>query len=179
MRGALADLGTPYPIHGLLPAVLQDDDMTVRFTSGLDDVLAPAIWAIDCLAAYLDPLLAPADFLHWLGTWLGEVPDENWSQPRQRRAVAEAVDLHRIRGTVVGLRLQLELASGGRAEIADSGGVSWSLTPDAELPGEDVPRLGVRVTVEDPEAVDVNALDAVIRAAKPAHVAHRLEVLGP
>ena len=88
----------------------------------------------------------------------------------------ELVELFRIRGTVAGLRRELELGSGGTVDIAESGGVSWSLKPNAGLPGEDVPRLAVRIGVADPAAVSVTALDALIRAAKPAHVVHRLEV---
>jgi phage tail-like protein len=176
MRGSTADLGTPYPLRTLLPSVLQDDWFTVRFTAGLDDVLAPAISAIDCLEAYLDPALAPSDFLRWLGDWLGEALDENWPPSRQRRAVAGAVERHRLRGTVAGLRAQLELATGGQVEIADSGGVSWSRAPGGELPGSAAPRVAVRVVVADLSELDVSAVEAVIRAAKPAHVVHRLEV---
>jgi hypothetical protein len=78
---------------------------------------------------------------------------------------------------MAGLRRQLELGTGGRVEIAESGGVGWSSKPGGELPGEDVPRLAVRITVDDPSAVDEQAIAALIRAAKPAHIVHRLEVL--
>lgn len=176
MRGALAELPSPYPIRELLPAVLQEDELTTRFTAGLDDVLSAIISVLDCLDAYLDPHVAPEDFLAWLGSWLGEVLDENWPLPRQRRAIAEAVDLHRLRGTVQGLRLQLQLASGSAVEVVDSGGVSWSSIPNAELPGSAEPRLDVRVVAD---LADAPALDALIRAAKPAYVVHRLEVRQP
>jgi len=176
MRGALAGLRSPYPIREQLPAVLQEDDLTTRFTAGLDDVLSSVISVLDCLEAYLDPHVAPEDFLVWLGSWLGEVLDENWPLARRRRAVAEAVDLHRLRGTMHGLRLQLELASGRLVELVDSGGVSWSSTPNAELSGPTEPALEVRVVAD---AADTPALDALIRAAKPAHVKHRLEVRQP
>jgi phage tail-like protein len=179
MRGTVPGLGTPYPLYTLMPAVLQEDAFTSRFTAAIDEVLAPIVSTLDCLEAYLDPGLAPADFLEWMSTWLSEVLDENWPPERQRRFVAEAVEMFRTRGTAAGLRKELELGSGGRVEIAESGGVSWSQKPNAELPGEDVPRLAVRIAVDDVSAVSSAALDALIKAAKPAHLVHRLEVLGP
>jgi phage tail-like protein len=177
MRGTVTGLGTPYPLHTLLPAVYQEDNFTPRFTAAIDEVIAPIVSSLDCLAAYLDPKLAPVDFLDWMSTWFSEVLDENWPPGRRRQFVADAVEMFRIRGTLAGLRKELELGSGGRVEIAESGGVSWSRKPNAELPGEDVPRLAVRVLVDDPDAVDRAALEALIAAAKPAYIVHRLEVL--
>jgi phage tail-like protein len=179
MRGTVTGLATPYPLHTLMPAVFQEDAFTPRFTAAIDDVLSPIISTLDCLVAYLDPLIAPVDFLQWLSSWFGEVFDESWPMERRRRFVAEAVEVFRTRGTVAGLRRELELGSGGRVEIAESGGVSWSLKPNAELPGEDVPRLAVRIVVDDISTVSETALEALIRAAKPAHLVHRLEVLSP
>src|SRR5579875_802012 len=179
MRGSVAGLGTPYPIGGLMPAIYQEDEFTMRWTGGLDDVLAPVISALDCLGAYVDPLLAPADFLPWLAGWFGAVLDENWPPGRQREAIARSAELYRQRGTVAGLRALLELATGGEVEIADSGGTSWSPLPGTELPGEDAPRVAVRVTVSDPAQVDVAALDELLTTVKPAHVIHKLEVTGP
>jgi phage tail-like protein len=179
MRGTVEGLGTPYPLHTLLPAVYQEDAFTPRLTAAMDEVLAPIVSTLDCLVAYLDPMLAPADFLNWLSSWFGEAIDENWPPERRRMFVLEAVDIFRTRGTVAGLIRELELASGGRVEIAESGGVSWSLKPLGPLPGEDVPRLAVRIVTDDASAGIHTALDALIRVAKPAHLVHRLEVLSP
>ncbi|HEY1914792.1 MAG TPA: phage tail protein I [Streptosporangiaceae bacterium] len=176
MRGTVAGLGTPYPLETMLPAVLQEDSFTRRLAAGVDEVLAPVICTLDCLEAYVNPLLAPGDFLEWVSTWFSEVLDENWPARRRRQFVAEAVGIFRTRGTVAGLRRELELSSGGRVEINESGGVAWSAAPEAGLPGEEVPRLAVRVVVEDVSTVSVAALDALISAMKPAHVIHRLEV---
>ena len=177
MRGGVEGLGTPYPLHTLMPALYQEDPFTMRLTAAIDEVLAPLISTIDCLEAYIDPMLAPEDFLLWVSSWFGEALDPEWPAPRRRRFVAEGMELFRTRGTIAGLRKQLELGTGGRVELAESGGVSWSLKPNGELPGEDVPRLAVRITVDDLSAVDENAIDVLIVAAKPAHIVHRLEVL--
>lgn len=173
MRGTVAGLRTPYPLETLLPSVLQEDSFTRRLTAGLDEVLAPIVATLDCLDSYLSPMLAPGDFLDWLASWFTEAVDETWQQERRRQFVAHAAELYRTRGTLAGLRRELELCTDGRVEVTDSGGVSWSLKPGGPLPGDLVPRLTVRVESD----ADVAGLDALIRAAKPAHVVHRLEVV--
>jgi phage tail-like protein len=175
MRGAIEGLPMPYPIETLLPAVLREDDFTRRLTAGLDEVLAPAVSTLDCLDAYLSPALAPDDFLGWLSSWFSEAADDSWPADRRRRFVAHAAELFRGRGTVAGLRRELELCTGGRVEVSDSGGVGWSHKPEARLPGEPVPRLTIRVESD----ADHGWLESIIKAAKPAHVPHRLEVAVP
>jgi len=129
MRGTTPDLGTAYPLGALLPALLQEDPLLMRFTEAIDEVLAPAISALDCLAAYVDPALAPPDYLGWLAGWVGIDLDETWPVELQRAEIARAVTLHRGRGTVDGLRQQLELVTGGQVEVVDTGGISWSVEP--------------------------------------------------
>lgn len=177
MRGGLEGLGTPYPIGAMLPAVFQEDPVAMSWTGALDEVLAPAISTLDCLAAYVDPTLAPPDFVPWLAGWLGTVLDENWPLARQREAVAECVRLFRGRGTVDGLRAMVQLATGGEVEITESGGIRWSTTPNSPLPGRAQTHLAVRVTVAKGTPVDVTALEELLVAEKPAHVPHSLEVV--
>jgi phage tail-like protein len=178
MRGAVAGMRAPQPIVTLMPAVYQEDEFTNRFTAGLDDTLAPIMSVLDCLYAYIDPALAPEDFLDWLAGWVGLELDEHTPLYRKRAAVAHAVTLYRMRGTMTGLRAHLELMSGGEAELADNGGVAWSTSPGAPLPGQDTPRLAVRVRVPNPEPGLAGVLDGVVTWAKPAHVVHRVEVVG-
>lgn len=179
MRRGIPGLGVPYPIGRLLPAVYTEDEFTMRWTEGLDEVLAPVISVLDCLGAYLDPLLAPADFLPWLAGWSGTPLDENWPLARQRMAIARSAGLYRQQGTLPGLRGLLELATGGQAEVTDNGGTAWSQVPLSPLPGQEGAHVTVRVTVSDPAQVDVPALDELLAAVKPAHVTHELEVSGP
>lgn len=180
MRGTVPGLNTPYPIAGLLPLALREDGLATRLTEGLDDVLAPVIATLDCLSAYVDPRLAPVDFLTWLGTWVGVTLDESWPLDRRRATVAQAVALYRTRGTPDGLRAHLEALTGGRVEVTDSGGVFWSTTPDspnstAATDGE--PAVVVRVTDPDPGASDPAVLHELVASAKPAHVPHRVEIV--
>ncbi|MFD9702951.1 phage tail protein I [Lentzea sp. NPDC059081] len=173
MRGVVEELPSPHPLVTLLPAVYQEDEFTVRFTGGLDAVLAPVLTVLDCLTAYVDPLLAPSDFLEWLSGWVGVEPDEDWPDLRRRTAIAAAVALHSSRGTVAGLRTHLEIVSGGQVVVTESGGVRTSATPTTEVP--DVSTwLHVRVVARSASA---GTLDAVVTAAKPVHVPHELEVV--
>lgn len=180
MRGTVAGLHSPHPLGGLMPAVFQDDSFTMRWTQALDEVLAPVPAVLDSIEAYFDPLLAPEDFLAWLAGWCGMTLDENWPLPRRRAVVSAAAELYRVRGTLAGLRRHVELVTGGRVEVADNGGVTWSATPGdlGATAGPDGPSLTIRVSVADPAELNVRALDALISAIKPAHVVHRLEVAG-
>ncbi len=176
MRAAVPGLRTPYPLGTLMPAVYQEDQVTMRWTAGLDDVLAPVISAIDCLSAYIDPMLAPDDFVLWLAGWFGTVLDENWPSSRRRAAVASSVALYRQAGTVSGLRALVELVTGGDVEIADSGGVAWSQAPNTPPPGRNEPMVEIRVRARPGAAqVALKTIDELVAAAKPAHVAHRVE----
>lgn len=177
MRGAVEGLATPYPIGGLMPAVYQEDPAAMAWTAGLDDVLAPVISTLDCIGAYIDPMLAPADFVLWLAQWFGTVLDENWPLERQRAAVAKSVALYRLSGTVAGLRELVEVVTGGRAEVTDSGGVAWSAVPNTPPPGRDEAVVEVRVSAPPGSQFDLKALEELVAAAKPAHVAHQVEVV--
>ncbi len=183
-RGTVPGLATPYRLGDLLPAVYQEfDPFIMRFTAGLDDVLAPVLSTLDCLDAYVDPLLAPEDFVEWLAGWVGATLDENAPLALRRMAVARAAELHRSRGTVTGLRTALELLTGAAVEVADSGGVTWSATPSGPPPGpapstEDGPWVAVRVTLPPDTTVSDRVIEGAVAAAKPAHVPHSVEVIG-
>lgn len=180
MRGTVAGLPTPYPLAEMLPAFLQDDPFAVRLTQAFDAVLAPVISVLDCLDAYVDPRLTPEDFLPWLASWVGAADDDQGidgrdADDRSREGVLVAASLHRLRGTVEGLRAHLRLATGADVEIEETGGTAWSLRPtdqDGAPPG-----LAVRLYVDDPASVRLAALEQVIDAAKPAHLPHRIEVM--
>ncbi|HEY2706308.1 MAG TPA: phage tail protein [Candidatus Dormibacteraeota bacterium] len=177
MRGTVPRLESPHPLGACLPGTLQEDRFAQALTAGLDELLAPLLATLDNLGAYIDPRLAPEDFLQWLAGWLGAAVDETWPLERRRRLVAGAVDLYRRRGTVAGLATHIEVTTGGAVEIAESGGATWSQVSGGALPGEPVPRLAVRVAVEDPSSLSRDDLDALVAAAKPAHVIHHVEVV--
>ncbi len=93
MRGLVPGLLSPHPIGDRLPALYQDDDLVQRFAAGLDDVLAPVLATLDSSEAYIDPRLAPLDFVVWLSQWVGVELDGTWAPARQRALVARAAEL--------------------------------------------------------------------------------------
>jgi phage tail-like protein len=177
MRGLIEGLDSPHPIGMRLPGLYADNDFVQRFVSAFDTALAPIFVTLDCLPAYLDPRLAPEDFLDWLAGWVGLELDESWTIERRRELVGRAVELHRWRGTRRGIAAHVALVTGGEVEVTDSGAVAWSLRPQTRLPGSDRPFLHVRVRVPDPSTVNLRRLDALVAAAKPAHLPHTVEVL--
>lgn len=179
MRGLVGGLHNPHPLGTALPAVYQEEDrFAMRLTAAFDDVLAPIISTLDNLPAYFAPSLTPEDFLSWLADWVAFDLDETWSIDRRREAVARAVDILRRRGTSIGLAHEVELVTGGEVEIIENGGTAWSLDPMSAMVGAPKPALIVRVRVDDPARIDADRLDRLIAAAKPAHVPHRVEILG-
>lgn len=179
-RTILPGLESPAPLAARLPGVYQSEfapNFGQRFLSALDDVLAPVFLALDNMPAYLDPMLTPRDFLDWLAGWLGLVLDERWSDDQKRVFVARMTKLHQLRGTAEGVRQHVEAYSGVRHEVEDSGGVAWSTTAGSPLPGEDSPRLTVRVPAGHGLGKDdKERLRALIEAIMPAHVALELDV---
>lgn len=176
MRSSVTGMPTPHPLSTMLPAFMQEDSFTVRLTEGFDAVLAPVLSVLDCLDAYVDPLLAPPDFVTWLAEWVGAALDDHSDDAQRRWSVLTAAEMHRARGTVDGLRAYLEMATGGEVEVVEQGGTKWSLRPtDAESPTPG--GLLIKVTVDDPAAVRIPVLEEFVDAVKPAHLPHRIEVI--
>jgi phage tail-like protein len=180
VRGVIPGLVSPHPLGLALPAMFQEDSFAQRFVTALDDVLAPVPMVIDNLDAYLDPALTPPDFLPWLAGWVGLELDENWTEPVQRRLIAESAELYRWRGTrrgVVELLTQYLDLPADAIEILESGGASWSVVPGSAPPGTSEVRLTVRIHLDDPTTIDPARIDRLVTAAKPAHVTHEVEVV--
>lgn len=187
--GTELELVNPHPLATTLPGVYRDawideqrrtarEPFGTRFISALDTVLAPVLATLDNLPAYLDPDTTPEDFLAWLGEWVAASVDAGWSEDRRRAFVGQAAELYRRRGTAAGLHDHVQIHTGGLVEIVENGASSWSPKPDGKLPGSPEPVVVVRVTVEDPDSIDRTKLEALVRASKPAHVVHRVEVVG-
>jgi phage tail-like protein len=170
---------TPHPLLGLLPALFQEDLFAIRLCAALDEVLAPVLVALDCLDTYLDPALAPADFVDWLAGWVGLALDQNWSEAQRRALVARACELYRWQGTRRGLVEHLRLYTGVEPEVSDSGGAAWSSSPGGIVPGDGHPEVRVRLVLDAESSVDEQSVEAIVKAAKPAHVRHRVEVVRP
>ena len=180
MRGLVPGLVNPHPLARGLPGVYQEEDfLTMRLTEAFDQILAPVISTLDNLPAYFDPHVAPEDFLGWLSGWVAFDLDETWDLAVRRDAVARAVDLLRRRGTASGLADEVELVTGASVEVVENGGTAWSLDASSPMVGSPKPALVVRIHVEDPGTIDHERIDRIVAAAKPAHVPHGIEVIGP
>lgn len=177
MRGIIPDLESAVPLLHQLPGVLQDDDFTQRFVGAFDDGLAPILTTLDSLSGYIDPWLAPADFLEWLAGWVSIELDDAWRDDQKRAIVADAAVTHRRRGTLQGMVDALELALNARVEVIDSGACAWSATPGDPIPGDDRPSLTVRIHAADPDQVDLARAESLVADLKPAHVAHHCEAV--
>lgn len=179
MRGIVQGVGSAVPLATRLPAVLQEDAFLQRLLLAFDDALAPVFITLDGLACYLDPRLAPEDFLDWLADWVGVRMHDSWPTAQRRDVIAHATAIHRQRGTVPGVASALRLAVGGVQDVVieDSGGSSWSQMPGAELPGQAVARMHVKVYARTARDVSLPRLERIISSVKPAHVPHTVEVL--
>ena len=175
-RGTIAELPTPAPMTARVPAIYQADDLSVRLLGAFDTVLAPVFASLDNIAAYIDPALTPDDFLDWLAGWVGVTLDQTWKFDR-RAFVAVAAQLYRMRGTTAGLAAHVRLFTSGEVEIVESGGSAWSASAGAAPPGTPGFTLHVRVKPPTNGSIDAAKLDALVAAAKPAHVAHTVEVV--
>ena len=183
------ELRNPHPIADTLPGVFREswlderrrtarEPFGTRFISALDSVLAPVLGTLDNIDSYLDADTTPEDFLAWLGSWVAASVDASWPEDRRRAFVGQAAELYRRRGTADGLRDHVQIHTGGLVEIIENGASSWSATADGKLPGTPEAVVVVRITVDDPDAIDKVKLEDLVLSSKPAHVVHRIEVIG-
>jgi phage tail-like protein len=176
VRASTEGLASPFPLAVGLPGAFLGSEFTGEFVAAFDDVLAPVFASLDNLDAYLDPKLAPEDFLPWLAGWMGLAVSERWVSQRVRGFLVEAAETFRWRGTRRGIAKAVQAFTGTEPDIEESGAVAWSARPGAPYPGEPAARLVVRVVTDDPE-LDHASIDRIVADAKPAHVPHRVEVV--
>jgi phage tail-like protein len=174
MRGLISSaepgaLGVASAVRQAVPAVYQEDPLFALLCAAFDDLLAPLVTAVDCFDAYLDPLLAPSDFLPWLAGLVGyqgpvnEGAGEDGGAERER--IATAVRDHARRGTALGVREAAARAAGvpvDQVELDDPGGTRWSTVPGGT--GGDWPRhASPRVRVPLPSAAADQGADRPAR----------------
>lgn len=176
MRALIEGLETPHPIGLQLPGLFHDDDFSQRFTAALDEVLAPIFITLDAIEAYVDPWLAPEDFLLWLSEWVGIPIDGDLPEAVKRALVSRAAVLHGWAGTAKGIADLVETYTGVRPEVDDTGGVAWSATPGGDVPGTDDARVTVRLRVPDPDTIEVARIERLLAGSVPAHVTMTVEV---
>ena len=166
-RGAVAGLESACPVLRGLPAIYHEHEFVRRFTAAFDEALAPVFTTLDCLEAYLDPALAPDDFVSWLAHWVGVAEQLPINDGRRRRLVASAVRLYPWRGTVRGVRETVRLLTGAEPQLVEPG-----------QPGSSGPYAIVLKVLRTP-GLDVAQLRAVVATGIPAHLTWRIEFTEP
>jgi phage tail-like protein len=177
MRNAVDGLLSPFPLGEQLPSVYAEDEMAQRFTAALDDLFAPLLAVLDCMEAYFHPGLAPADFVAWLGGWVGA--EVTGQEPEQvlREVVAGTAALHRRRGTAHAIAEAIRLTFGVVPELEESGGSTWSAHPLGPFPGHPNPSLTVRLRVPDPDRINQARLEELVGSLRPAHIPFSIKIL--
>ncbi len=178
-----------------LPAIYQDDELMGRFLMLFESFLAPIEGQIQNQEKYLDPLLAPPDFLPWLASWTGLVLDYQLPVERRRQLVKQMSALYKKRGTRWALQRFLEVFTGGTVEITEHYSRNFLLGNEAFLgPGvalgtRNIPNtfnVAIQLKPEiDGVEKDQNPdqgqilrrkIEAIIEAEKPAHTGYDLQI---
>ncbi|MEV4889383.1 phage tail protein [Nonomuraea sp. NPDC055795] len=176
MRKAVSHLASAHPMGEQLPAIYAEGEAQ-NLTQALDEVLAPILTTLDCLDSYLDPALTPTDMLPWLAGWVAIGFGGQMTEWQRRALVADAVSLHRGRGTLDALTRLVNTLTDIDARVTDSGGVGWSTRPGGYLPGTD--EAVVTIHLPDETVVDRQWLQDVLELGVPAHVSVRITILNP
>jgi phage tail-like protein len=156
-----------------------------RYLLIFETILDSVDITISQLPAYFAADTAPEEFLPWLASWLGIVIDEGWPVGRRRAVLANAMELHRWRGTIRGLSEHLLLYTGIKPEIIE-GGSGFKLDPKSKLGhqimlggGDRSNHFSVVLHTTEPDTLDRARLRAVIEVHRPAHATYGLFVLSP
>lgn len=116
-----------------LPALYYDDELMGRFLMLFESLWNPVEARIENIHYYFDPKMTPSDFLRWLATWSDLAFDDRWTDEQQRKLLASAARLYRIRGTRPGLVEHLEIYTGQRAIITEHRANNFRLGKDSRL----------------------------------------------
>ena len=108
-----------------LPAIYQEDpvnkDFLERFLSLFESVFYDLEVDISTIARYFDPDTTPPEFLKWLASWVNIAIEDEWQEAMKREFIRQAVPLYSIKGTVEGISRFIEIYTGKRPGILESG----------------------------------------------------------
>lgn len=118
-----------------LPAIYQEDEssrkMLESFLSIFESFFVDIEENIDSITQYFDPDGIPAEYISWLGSWLGLDIDETWTERKKRDLISRAPELYRMRGTRQGLMAILELYLGDVSKTKETWDKACSLEKKA------------------------------------------------
>jgi phage tail-like protein len=116
---ALRALRIYYPrfsyLRRYLPAVYEDDESSAgfieRFLANGEGLLSDLEGQIERAEFLLDVRTAPAEYIEWLAGWMGVAFDADWEDRRRRLFLEHAELIYRWRGTEIGLRAAIRVAT--------------------------------------------------------------------
>jgi phage tail-like protein len=88
-------------------------DFLERFVDNFEGVLTPLEDRIADSYLLTDADTVPSESLDWLGNWIGLSFDTAYSDTQRRQLLKSTPELYRHRGTLLGLGLALDIATGG------------------------------------------------------------------
>ncbi|MDE0975619.1 MAG: phage tail protein [Candidatus Nanopelagicales bacterium] len=177
-RKFIEGLNTPFPMVNYTPSMLAEDPIVQLLLGALDEVLAPIISVLDCYDAYLDPQLAPLDFIDYMSSWLLVSQVEYWTEETRRASLASTVPRSKWRGTVISFEERINSLFGVSVLVTDSGKViANSQFTDPDLWEESAsPAVLVAVPKSSDAFVSLEMIREALQAVLPAHVALEIRV---
>lgn len=97
------------------PGAAHPRDFADRFVAMFEDVLTRIEDKVAAAPLLTAPHAAPEAALEWLAGWIGLTLHPGLTPARRRALLANGMRLHRRRGTLGGLMLALDIATGGEA----------------------------------------------------------------
>lgn len=150
---------------GYLPDIYQDsgadDNFLSHYLAIFEAILFPIEWQIDNFDLFLDPKTSPQAFLPWLAKWFDIIFDPTWSEAQRRLFLGEASRIHARQGTRWALSRLVEIYTGQKPEITDTGKNLAAFTFEVKLP------FG---SLKYPRAV----IEKMIDQSKPVHTSYTL-----
>ena len=147
-----------------LPALYHDNKFIARLLLIFEAGFVPYEWIIDHFDLYLDPKMAPSEFLQWFGTWVDILVPANIPEERQHAIAQELGTLFKARGTRHSLSRHLELIFGKAPEITE--------------PPNEFATFVVRLSIGKDQDTPINReiAESIIEAQRPIHTRYRLVI---
>ena len=158
-----------------MPSIYHDDELMGRMLMLFESILSPLEERVKHIHYYFDPLVTPPELLAWLSAWVGMLMTGDLTEKQQRWLIRKAVLLFKMRGTAQQLREFLEIVTGARVEINDTG----ADTPDTFLVTVCAPPLSANLSeserIEQKKLLE-HRVRAIIDNEKPAHTSYQLNI---
>jgi len=133
------------------------------FLGLFESILLPIEWNIDNFDLYLSPGTSPGFFLPYLESWFGLAFDATWSEAQRRTLLAEAHRIYAMHGTRWALSRVLEIYTGQKPAINDTGKDQPPYTFTVRLAGKQ-------------HITNRKFIQKIIEENKPAHTTFVLEI---